>query len=317
MRSATRSSSSSNDNHSNQQQQQQQQGSFSFGGRPTRLPVVSASMSTAFGAAAENQTMEQANERAQYASKAMSSLQLAANVDDEEEADMLLEEARVQLQSAGHAWASRGVEAANEVSDLLGGGMCDDNDSDNDSDGNGNNNPTSELNDLLSDLKLEPTNDDDCSTRFQLYEEHTETVSTIRKALFSFWDNAKEDVPLGAAKESIQSSLDNIDNAENLEVYLNPHYWFVYSMAKKVTSNETKIGIVLKEIQTKLELLASAVDCPICLESIENDDEHTFGCAHKVHKECWQHWSQHCNNIHKTPFCPLCRNDEFLEDILS
>lgn len=269
----------------------------------------SSLVNSAFGAvSSSNQTRQEAAERAQYSSKAMLSLQQAANVDDEEEAECLIEEARIQLQSAGHAWTARGVDGANEASRALG-----DADSDSEED-----EEAGAMNDLLSDLKSEPTNDEDCTRRFQLYEEHTETVSTVRKSLLSFWQTARDDVPDGAAKDSIEASLTNIDHAENLEVFMNPNYWFVYSMAKKVTSNETKLGLVLREIQTKLELLAATEDCPICLEAIDNkEDEHIFGCAHKVHKECWQHWSAHCSNNHKAAFCPLCRNDEFLEDILS
>jgi hypothetical protein len=267
----------------------------------SELSFASPNMTATFGDAATAQTREEAAERTTWAAQAMTSLQQAANVEDEEEADGLIEQARVQLQSAGHAWTAFGVEGANEASRVLG----------NDDDEGG------VMNDLLSDLKSEPTNDEDCSRRFLLYEGHTETVATVRKSLLSFWENARADVPAGAAKDSIEASLVNIDHAENLEVYMEPRYWFVYSMAKKVTSNETKLGNVLREIQTKLELLASSEDCPICLESIENkEDEHTFGCAHKVHKECWAHWTAHCTNNHKQPFCPLCRNDEFLEDIL-
>jgi hypothetical protein len=284
------------------QQQQQQQVLSSFG-----------------AAAADFQTMEETSERAQLASRAMKSLQMATNVDlDEDEADGLIEEARLQLHHAGHAWASEGVEGAYSTSNLLTNNNRN-SDDDDEQENNDTGDESNVLNDLLSDLKTEPTDDEDCMRRFKLYEEHTETVSIVRKSLFSFWSSVEKDIPQGQAKESIQSSLNNVDNQENLEVYIDPKYWFVYSMAKKVTSNENKIERVLSNIQTKLELLASTVDCPICLEAIEpnGDDEHVFGCAHKIHQECWEHWSAHCKNIHKSPFCPLCKNDEFLEDILS
>mmetsp|Transcript_11656 Transcript_11656/g.14059 ORF Transcript_11656/g.14059 Transcript_11656/m.14059 type:complete len:377 (+) Transcript_11656:56-1186(+) len=284
--------------------------------------MISSTLNSAFGAAAQIQSREEANERVEISSKAMTSLQQAVNAEDEEEADLLIEEARAQFQNAGHAWAENGIEGANEVSELLEEGIDmfgGDNDSDDDNYNDNDNHQKSEINDLLSDLKLEPTNDEDCSRRFQLYEEHTETVSTIRNSLLSFWLNAKDDVPNCSAKDSIEASLANIDHAENLEVYLNPKYWFIYSMAKKVTLNENKIGKVLREIQIKLDLLASnSEDCPICLDSIDDvNHEHVFGCAHKIHKECWNHWSRHCSDNMKQPFCPLCRNDEFLQDILS
>eukprot|EP00615_Pteridomonas_danica_P002829 CAMPEP_0114361878 /NCGR_PEP_ID=MMETSP0101-20121206/25157_1 /TAXON_ID=38822 ORGANISM="Pteridomonas danica, Strain PT" /NCGR_SAMPLE_ID=MMETSP0101 /ASSEMBLY_ACC=CAM_ASM_000211 /LENGTH=282 /DNA_ID=CAMNT_0001507261 /DNA_START=44 /DNA_END=889 /DNA_ORIENTATION=+ len=190
--------------------------------------MISSTLNSAFGAAAQIQSREEANERVEISSKAMTSLQQAVNAEDEEEADLLIEEARAQFQNAGHAWAENGIEGANEVSELLEEGIDmfgGDNDSDDDNYNDNDNHQKSEINDLLSDLKLEPTNDEDCSRRFQLYEEHTETVSTIRNSLLSFWLNAKDDVPNCSAKDSIEASLANIDHAENLEVYLNPKYW--------------------------------------------------------------------------------------------
>jgi len=97
--------------------------------------------------------------------------------------------------------------------------------------------------------------------------------------------------------------------------------WFVYAMARKVTTNESRLESILREIQTKLQLLGEATDCPVCLESISADAVSgeagvALGCAHKLHADCWRHWSAHCANRHKPAFCPLCRNDEFLEDIL-
>ncbi len=88
---------------------------------------------------------------------------------------------------------------------------------------------TTELDALLEDFKKEPTDDEDAQTRFRLYEAHAENVSTVRQALFKFWDAAKVDVPAGAPKASIEASIASIDGAENLELYINERYWFVVS----------------------------------------------------------------------------------------
>ena len=93
-------------------------------------------------------------------------------------------------------------------------------------------------------------------------------------------------------------------------------------MARKVTANEASLGAVLREVETKLELLGAQTDCPICLEPIidceggEGEDSGlALGCAHSLHRECWRHWSAHCVSRNKAAFCPLCRNDDFLDEI--
>lgn len=233
-------------------------------------------------------------------SLAMATLQRAASAQNEEEAVSALESARVQLVSSGHAWASRGVDGAVDVATALGGVG--------DSQG--------AFVDLLGDLKMEPTDDADSARRFRLYEEHAETLSSIRKGLFAFWEGAKADVPEGAPKAAIEASLKAIDGAENLELREDRRYWFVYSMALKTSANEGQLEGVLQAVKTKLEVLANTDDCPVCLESIEANDAVALGCAHKLHIDCWRHWSAHCGTLRKAPFCPLCRSDEFLDDIL-
>jgi hypothetical protein len=294
------------------QQQQQQEA-----GAALAPQQASPQQMSSFGASAALQSREEANARADVASKAMLTLQRAASAEEESDAEEAIENAREQLASAGFEFATRGAEGAAEAADFLGcsayGG---DNDNDNGA-GGGGEGSGGVLAELQNDLKQEPADDADAARRFALYEQHAETTAAVRTALFNFWDGAKADVDEGAPKASIEASLKAVDGEEHLELHINPSFWFVYSMARKVASNEAALGRVLQEIRTKLELLANADDdCPMCLEPIGEGDGVALGCAHKLHAECWKHWSAHCATSHKTPFCPLCRSDEFLEEIL-
>jgi hypothetical protein len=294
-------------------------GSFSFGVAAPAPPASAPMMLILFGGGANNQA--EVTERAQLSSAAMASLQTAAECSDDEEAEQAIESARVQLELAGHTWASRGEAGAAEAADLLGcgGGEGDDGVSGDGGSSGG------VLADLLRDLQVEPADDADAARRFALYEAHAETVATVRKSLVSFWAGAASDVPAGLPKQAIEASLASIDRPENLELYVEPRHWFVYSMAVKAAANEHQLGAVLRTITAKLEVLANVDDCPICLEPIDLEMSHSgggggcfaLGCAHKLHADCWRHWSAHCAQQSKAAFCPLCRNDEFLEEVLS
>ena len=76
----------------------------------------------------------------------------------------------------------------------------------------------------------------------------------------------------------------------------------------------------------QLELLAQQDDCPICLEPLaptgggDGGDAPdapappvVLGCCHKVCGPCWRHWLQLKG---RGAFCPLCRNDEFLGNVV-
>ena len=74
------------------------------------------------------------------------------------------------------------------------------------------------------------------------------------------------------------------------------------------------------QVRAKLELLASQSDCPVCFEPLagvgagatDGRKATTLGCAHRVCEECWAMWSASCRARGKAPFCPLCREDEFV-----
>ncbi len=264
--------------------------------RNLTLPLSSTALSTAFGEAAAPQSSEQARRRTIATTEAMETLQQAAGAQRIEEGDDAIDRALIQLSDAGYSFAHAdqgvGAESAAEAADGA-------------------------LDELLASLKREPTSDEDRAARFALYERHAETVSLVRTSLLEFWASAKAEVTESAPRATIDEQVTKIDDPNNLEMYEDPRYWFVYSMARATTRNESSIQRVLKAIRAKLALLAEEHQtCAICLEDISSEDSVALGCAHKLHTDCWRHWSAHCISVQKTPFCPSCREEDFLDEIL-
>merc|ERR1719482_373397 len=271
-------------------------------GAPPPAPATPAATMSLFGASATPcQTPAMAVERSAQARLALQSLKAAAEEDNDDAGDEMLESAQQQLLAAGHAWAADGDDA-------LGGGA----------DGDG-----GALDALLAQLRAEPADDAEAAAKFGLYEAHAEAVATVRDALFTLWAGARADVGDGAPV--FERALRGVDARANLELDEDSRYWFVYSMATAVSANEAKIARVMRELRAKLEMLAAQTECPICLERLPAGGDGgaaaaaatTLGCAHRVCGECWRHWSATCRAAHKAPYCPLCRQDEFIGDVMT
>merc|ERR1712232_1545546 len=105
-----------------------------------------------------------------------------------------------------------------------------------------------------------------------------------------------------------------IDSNEAMGIYDQAREWFVFLMMRQAERNNLNMARILEGFEKKLEFLASndQSECPVCLEAFTAEGDHapeTLGCCHKVCKDCWKNWSAVTNG---RPFCPLCRNDEFL-----
>jgi len=167
---------------------------------------------------------------------------------------------------------------------------------------------------LLDQLRCEPVEELEVEAKFNLYSTYLETVEKTRNALLQFWAEAEEDFHADGRRE-VAHLLKKIDSADNMGVEFVEGRWFVYDMTRKAGSNCKLMGQTLATIKSRLELLGREDDCPICMEKIDACGEapHVFGCCHKVCGECWEHWSE--MNRGRT-FCPLCRHEEFVGDLL-
>jgi len=179
-----------------------------------------------------------------------------------------------------------------------------------------------DIENVLRLLKDMPRDDEDCSSKFGIFEGYLATVEKVRADTLSFWDEAKPEFVAGA-REAIEASLKRLDSAASMGLSDDAFdgqatAWFVQPMARQASRNNGTLTAILASIRTKLELLNREVDCPICLERLEADGQPatTLPCCHKVCATCWDGWVQARGGAHGA-FCPLCRHAEFLEFVLS
>lgn len=167
----------------------------------------------------------------------------------------------------------------------------------------------------LAQLKHEPSDEESCAAKFGLYEGFAKTTEDARIATLELWAQSQSEFDVApATKAAIANEIKRIDKHENLGIVDDPHCWFVHSMCKKASTNQKVLSGVLNGITTKLDLLSSQTECPICFEDFgPGRMATTLGCAHKACTECWSHWSAMCG---RSIVCPLCRNEEFVERVL-
>jgi len=166
---------------------------------------------------------------------------------------------------------------------------------------------------LLEQLKKEPIEEPEQAAKFLLFEKYLETVTKLREETFDFWAEASGDFH-ASGRGDIERALKKIDGHDNMGVDFIEGRWFVYDMTRKAGTNCAMIGRNLAMIKSRLELLSQQNDCPVCLEELDTccEEPYIFGCCHKVCGECWRHWSE----MRGGAFCPLCRNEEFLGDMM-
>lgn len=179
----------------------------------------------------------------------------------------------------------------------------------------------SELLTLLKQLEVEPTDGTELSAKFALFETFLQTVTVIREQTLAFWSENK-DLFEGGSKVAAQKEIEKIDSESCMGIEDDPRRWFVYAMTKKANDNSVKIAQTLSLLRSRLEQINSSDvgDCPFCLEDMrplkEGSQNQTvvLSCCHRVCTPCWEQWQQ-VKGPHA--FCPLCRSDEFVAEVLS
>lgn len=164
----------------------------------------------------------------------------------------------------------------------------------------------------LRQLEREPANEAECASKFSLYEGFAKLTEDARKATLELWEQTEANFDATpATKAQIANEIKRVDRQENMGIREDPRKWFVHGMCQTTAHNARLLNGVLSGITTKLELLSSQTECPVCFEAFGPErPSTTLGCAHKVCSECWEHWC--AVNRHDSAFCPLCRHEEFL-----
>ncbi len=168
------------------------------------------------------------------------------------------------------------------------------------------------------EFKIEPIDNIEIEVKFRAYESFLGTVVTLRESLLEYW-SANQLIFPDNIREKCQRDIVSIDNNDCLSIIDDPRTWFVYSMLVKAKQNSNSMSNILKQFQFRLQQVHTEPgDCPICLEIIENNTTDIctiLSCCHKVHKICWINFTTHQHNLNKPIICPLCRNDEFINNL--
>lgn len=177
----------------------------------------------------------------------------------------------------------------------------------------------SELLSLLKQLEVEPSQESELTAKFALFETFLETVTVIREQTLAFW-NENKDLFEGGSGMAAQREVDKIDSEDAMGIMDDPRRWFVYAMTKKANDNSGKIAQTLALLRSRLEQINNddVGECPFCLEDMrplkENQQTIVLSCCHRVCKPCWEQWQAVKG---ARAFCPLCRSDEFVAEVLS
>lgn len=162
----------------------------------------------------------------------------------------------------------------------------------------------------LEQFRVEPSDPDELMSKFGMFEVLSNTVCTIREETLAFWRENRSVVEDSVCQQC-DRDIQSIDNAENQSIYDESRNWFVYDMAVKANHNTRLINNLLRNIKSRLEMLAQEPgECPFCLSTMVSPHYLTLSCCHRVCRDCWHHWKtlQGPNT-----FCPVCRHNDFLE----
>jgi len=179
---------------------------------------------------------------------------------------------------------------------------------------------TRQLELALNQLEVEPEDDQARAAKFELYEGFAKLTEDARAATLELWASAQANFDAApTVKAQIARDIAQIDRTDNLGIdFDHLRVWFVHSMCRASARNQRAIDGILGGITTKLELLSSATECPICFEAFGPDrPASTLSCAHKCCTECWAHWSELAGAGARAAACPLCRHEEFLDRVLT
>jgi hypothetical protein len=165
---------------------------------------------------------------------------------------------------------------------------------------------------ILSQLRHEPENETECAAKFTLYEGYAGEVENMRNTLFEFHAESRPTLPPTIVAD-MDKQIAAIDNEDSMRIPDRSREWFVFHMMRQAERNNLKMAATLDAFDKKLKFLAQndQGECPVCLDPFDGEAKvaETLGCCHKVCKECWQNWSK---VMRGRPFCPLCRQEEFL-----
>lgn len=173
----------------------------------------------------------------------------------------------------------------------------------------------SELRELLAQFQTEPREAADMAAKWALYEEFQQTVEVVRSSVLEFWGENAGHFP-HEVRAHTEREIKAIDSTKNLGVDdPSGSTWIIYYMTVKCHNNSTMITGLLSLIKARIGLLAQEPgDCPCCLRPMEGGNTRTLGCCHQTCADCWVQWRALKGDA---AFCPVCRAEEFVKEVVS
>ncbi len=172
---------------------------------------------------------------------------------------------------------------------------------------------TREVEALLEQLAVEPEDAAELQAKFALFENVLSTVTAIREQTLAFWEENKDQF-LGASRAACDKDIRQLDSEAAMGIEEHSGRWFVFFMTSKANQNNAAITQTLAMLRSRLQLLAQDLgECPCCLDSLQAETCTTLSCCHKLCAECWTHWAALKG---AAAFCPLCKHQEFVEEVL-
>eukprot|EP01084_Bolivina_argentea_P239291 402230_1 len=114
---------------------------------------------------------------------------------------------------------------------------------------------TSEMKDVLEDLRAEPEEDETRVAKFGLFEKYTEAVSTSRDKLLELWGQCQDSFA-PAPRQSLTKVVRSLDDPTYTglpdDVFANPRVWFVHHCMKQAIKNCAHMEAIQLDFDRKL-----------------------------------------------------------------
>jgi serine/threonine protein kinase len=192
------------------------------------------------------------------------------------------------------------------------------------------------LDEVLEELRSEGDSDHDREKKFRLFESYSKAVETLRSDLLALWERSTKLIAKTPLYDEIDRDLSFVTSASHamcVEEDVDGR-WIAYEMTKKAAQNNDLMASILTRIEAALAEVGEAneqeaegesawahgssdaqPDCPVCMETLAQQAEppHVIQrCKHRVCANCWDQWVQVQHLHNRTPFCPLCRREDFV-----
>lgn len=107
---------------------------------------------------------------------------------------------------------------------------------------------------LLQQLRQEPTDEQECTAKFLLYEGYASEVEQMRGTLLRFHEETIPSVPAAIAAD-MNKQIKGIDSTEAMGIPDGAREWFVFWMMRQAERNNLGMAGILENFEKKIGVL--------------------------------------------------------------